>query len=91
MRALVISDVHGNIDALRAVELQWDGQFRRFDRILCLGDLVDSAWITLYPRVRLNRTAPSWRHWIRGACILVVLRLVILLSRSRSCAKILVA
>jgi predicted phosphodiesterase len=41
MRALLISDVHGNIDALRAIELQWDGQFHRFDRILCLGDLVD--------------------------------------------------
>jgi predicted phosphodiesterase len=41
MRALVISDVHGNIDALRAVELQWESQFRQFDRILCLGDLVD--------------------------------------------------
>ena len=40
-----------------------------------------AAWIALYPWMRLNRTAPSWRHWIRGACILVVLWLVILLSR----------
>jgi len=41
VRTLVISDIHGNIDALRAIELQWESQFRRFDRIVCLGDLVD--------------------------------------------------
>jgi predicted phosphodiesterase len=41
MRTLVISDIHGNIDALRAVELQWDGRLDQFDRIVCLGDLVD--------------------------------------------------
>jgi predicted phosphodiesterase len=41
MRTLVMSDVHGNIDALRAIELQWDGGLRQFDRIACLGDLVD--------------------------------------------------
>jgi hypothetical protein len=39
-----------------------------------------AAWIALYPWVRLNRTAPSWRHWVRGAFILIVLWLVILLS-----------
>lgn len=39
MRALVISDIHGNIDALRAIERQRD--LRQFDRIVCLGDLVD--------------------------------------------------
>ena len=41
MRTLVISDVHGNIDALRAIELQWGGGLHQFDRIVCLGDLVD--------------------------------------------------
>jgi predicted phosphodiesterase len=41
MRALVISDIHGYIDALRAIELQWDGGLHQFDRIVCLGDLVD--------------------------------------------------
>jgi hypothetical protein len=40
-----------------------------------------AAWIALYPWVRLNRWAPSWRHWVRGAFILIVLWLVILLSR----------
>jgi predicted phosphodiesterase len=41
VRALVISDVHGNIDALRALELQWGAGLDQFDRIICLGDLVD--------------------------------------------------
>lgn len=41
MRALLISDVHGNIDALRAIERQWDNGLPQFDQILCLGDLVD--------------------------------------------------
>jgi len=41
MRALVISDIHGNIDALRAIERQWDDGLRQFDHIVCLGDLVD--------------------------------------------------
>jgi predicted phosphodiesterase len=41
MRALVISDIHGNIDALRALERQSNGGLGEFDRIVCLGDLVD--------------------------------------------------
>jgi predicted phosphodiesterase len=41
MRALVISDVHGNIDALRALEHRWGAGLDNFDRIVCLGDLVD--------------------------------------------------
>lgn len=41
MRALVISDIHGNIDALRALELEWGPAFQGFDRLVCLGDLVD--------------------------------------------------
>jgi len=36
MRALVISDIHGNFEALRAVT-----EAERFDRVLCLGDIVD--------------------------------------------------
>ncbi len=34
MRCLVITDIHGNIDALNAIE-------EKFDRLLVLGDLVD--------------------------------------------------
>jgi putative phosphoesterase len=41
VQALIISDLHGNIDALRALERQWDARLRDFDRIICLGDLVD--------------------------------------------------
>lgn len=41
MRALLISDIHGNIDALRALEAQWGSRLHEFDRIICLGDLVD--------------------------------------------------
>ena len=40
-----------------------------------------AAWIALYPWVRLYRNAPTWTHWVRGAFILIVLWLVILLSR----------
>jgi len=41
VRALLISDVHGNIDVLHALETQWGARFREFERIICLGDLVD--------------------------------------------------
>jgi predicted phosphodiesterase len=41
MRALVISDIHGNIDVLRALELEWGHRLASFDRVICLGDLVD--------------------------------------------------
>jgi len=41
MRALVISDIHGNIDVLRALERQWGSGLDTFERIVCLGDLVD--------------------------------------------------
>ncbi len=41
MRALVISDIHGNIEALRALEAQWGERVRDFTQIICLGDLVD--------------------------------------------------
>jgi predicted phosphodiesterase len=41
MRALVISDLHGNIDALLALERALDISRGRFDRVLVLGDLVD--------------------------------------------------
>lgn len=41
MRALVISDIHGNIDALRALEAQLGTRLQAFERIICLGDLVD--------------------------------------------------
>lgn len=41
MRALIISDIHGNIDALHALEAHWGARFAEFDRIICLGDLVD--------------------------------------------------
>jgi predicted phosphodiesterase len=41
VRALVLSDIHGNIDALRALETFWGTRLRDFDQIICLGDLVD--------------------------------------------------
>jgi predicted phosphodiesterase len=41
MRALVISDIHGNIEALRALEAHWGARLQEFDRIICLGDLLD--------------------------------------------------
>jgi len=41
MRALVISDIHGNIEALRALDAHWGPRLREFDRVICLGDLVD--------------------------------------------------
>ena len=41
MRALLISDIHGNIDALRALEAPWGSRLQEFERIICLGDLVD--------------------------------------------------
>ena len=40
MKILVISDIHGNIDALRAVEAE-EGSF---DAVLCAGDVVDWGW-----------------------------------------------
>ena len=40
MKILVISDIHGNIDSLRAVEAE-EGSF---DRVLCVGDVVDWGW-----------------------------------------------
>ena len=41
MRTIVLSDVHGNIDVLRALERQWGPRLESFDRVVCLGDLVD--------------------------------------------------
>ncbi len=40
MKLLVISDIHSNIDALRAVE----AQEKDFDLVLCVGDIVDWGW-----------------------------------------------
>jgi putative phosphoesterase len=41
MRAIVMSDIHGNIDVLRALEERWGQRLEQFDRVVCLGDLVD--------------------------------------------------
>ena len=41
MRSIVISDIHGNIDVLRALEQRWGHRLEQFDRVICLGDLVD--------------------------------------------------
>jgi predicted phosphodiesterase len=41
MRALIISDIHGNIDALLALEAELRRQHKTPDQILVLGDLVD--------------------------------------------------
>ncbi len=40
MKVLVISDIHANIDALRAVE----AEEKNFDLVLCTGDLIDWGW-----------------------------------------------
>jgi predicted phosphodiesterase len=55
MRALVISDIHGNIDALRAVDRQWEEGLAQFDQIVCLGDLVD-----------YGPDASEVIHWVRS-------------------------
>lgn len=41
MRIAIISDIHGNLPALRAVLN--DIESRAIDQIVCLGDLVDFA------------------------------------------------
>ena len=41
MRALVLSDIHGNIDALQAFDRQWAARLHEFDHVIVLGDLVD--------------------------------------------------
>jgi predicted phosphodiesterase len=41
MRTIVISDIHGNIDVVRALEHRWGRHLEQFDRVVCLGDLVD--------------------------------------------------
>lgn len=40
MKILVISDIHGCVDALRAVE----AEEKEFDAVLCAGDVVDWGW-----------------------------------------------
>ena len=41
MRTAIISDIHGNYDGLQAVLA--DIESRHYDRVLCLGDLVDGG------------------------------------------------
>ena len=41
MRAIVISDIHGNIDVLRALERRLGERLAEFERVICMGDLVD--------------------------------------------------
>jgi predicted phosphodiesterase len=56
MRVLILSDIHGNIDALLAVDAQVLQGHDRFDEIWVLGDLVDYgaapaeviAWVRTY-------------------------------------------
>lgn len=40
-----------------------------------------ATWIALYPFVRLNRPGMRWRHWARGAIIVLALWLLLVLSR----------
>lgn len=61
MRVLVLSDIHGNIDALQAVESETLQGRDPFDQIWVLGDLVDYA------------AAPSAViAWVRAHATLVV-------------------
>lgn len=40
-----------------------------------------AAWTALYPLARRNRSIPSWMHWARGAFVLLVLWLFVLLTK----------
>ena len=46
MRAIVISDIHGNIDALRALESQWGRRLEEFDRVAYLDHLPGKPRLT---------------------------------------------
>jgi len=56
MRAPVLSDIHGNIDALQAFDRLWAARLHEFDHVIVLGDLVDYgpapheviAWVRAY-------------------------------------------
>lgn len=57
MRYLILSDIHGNLEALRAVEADARG---RFDAVLCLGDVVgygaDPNAVTAWTRAHAQVT-----------------------------------
>ncbi|HTP25187.1 MAG TPA: metallophosphoesterase family protein [Anaeromyxobacteraceae bacterium] len=54
MRVLVVSDIHGNWEALRAV-----AEGERADRALCLGDIVDFEILILAEHLRPSHTAAA--------------------------------
>lgn len=63
MRALVVSDLHSNSEALRAVLSRV--RRKKFDRIICLGDFVGYG---AHPNqvLDLMRTFGTPKHYIRG-------------------------
>ena len=40
-----------------------------------------AAWVALYPLSRLNRSVPTWAHWARGAFVLVMIWIVMMIVR----------
>lgn len=61
MRALILSDIHGNIDALEAVLADAAGAY---ETTICLGDIVGYGAAPLECLNRLDALAPRWQ--IRG-------------------------
>ncbi|MDQ7056450.1 MAG: metallophosphoesterase family protein [Persephonella sp.] len=59
MRIAVLSDIHGNIHALEAVER--DIKENRIDRIFCLGDIINFG---AHPKETLD--------WVRENCDIVI-------------------
>ena len=66
MRALILSDVHANLEALQAVLADVSGQ-GGFEIIWCLGDLVGygpdpNAWLALLRKYDLLAVAGNHDH-----------------------------
>ncbi|HEX9160491.1 MAG TPA: metallophosphoesterase family protein [Thermoanaerobaculia bacterium] len=63
MRALVLSDIHGNLEALRAVMSRV--RRKKFDQIVCLGDFVGYG---AHPNqvIDMMREQPGTKLYVRG-------------------------
>ena len=61
-RVLIVADIHGNIDALLALDAEWRRTGRRPDQIVVLGDLVDyGVQKSTCSRTLLTKTGPRSR------------------------------